>query len=240
MLSPLDCPQSNRAVGVAVLCSSQVVPSFLKPTPPKNGGPGKRIYPLRGARRGERERSVLVPMKIFLIRHATPNWHRTDIPYDIFPGPLLTPQGEKEAEALAAYLKSEAVVKLYHSPFVRAAKTAQIISAINHIPCVEEPRLAEWRMQGETELQVRRRMKAIFDASLTEAAGMGSIGLVSHGGPIGALLEELGIDPNELAVYRTRFDTTNPLPPAAAWQVERKDGKNSSWNFSLGFIPSLS
>ena len=180
-----------------------------------------------------------MPMKIFLIRHATPNWNRTDIPYDIFPGPPLTPQGEKEAEALAAYLRSEDVGKLYHSPFARAAKTAQIISAINGISCVEESRLAEWRMQAEPEIQVRRRMKAIFDQALAEGAGMGSIGLVSHGGPIAVLLQELGIDPNELAVYRTRFDTTNPLPPAAAWQVERKDGNNSSWNFSLEFIPSL-
>ena len=178
-------------------------------------------------------------MKIFLIRHATPNWERNDIPYDIFPGPFLTSKGEKEAEALAAFLKSERVRKLYHSPFARAAKTAQIICAINRIPCVEESRLAEWPLRGETEIQVRRRMKAIFDDSLTEAAGMGSIGLVSHGGPIGALLQELGMDPNELAAYRTRFDTTNPLPPAAAWEVEQKDGKSNSWNFRLKFIPSL-
>ena len=132
----------------------------------------------------------------------------------------LDPQVRQEAEALAAYLKSEGVGKLYHSPFARAAKTAQIISAINRIPCVEESRLVEWRMHEEAEIQVRRRMKAIFDQSLAEVAGMGAIGLVSHGGPIAALLQELGIDPNELAVYRTRFDTTNPLPPAAAWQVE--------------------
>jgi broad specificity phosphatase PhoE len=178
-------------------------------------------------------------MKIFLIRHATPDWNRKDISYDIFPGPPLTPKGEKEAEALAAFLKSEGVRKLYHSSFARAAKTAQIISAINRIPCVEESRLAEWHMQQETEIQVRRRVKAIFDESLAEATGMGSIGLVSHGGPIGALLMELGVDPNELAAYRTRFDTTNPLPPAAAWEVERKDGKTSSWNFRLKFIPSL-
>jgi broad specificity phosphatase PhoE len=207
--------------------------------PPSRSSPQikERIY--RVLREGEGERSVLVPMKIFLIRHATPDWNRKDIPYDIFPGPLLTPTGEKEAEALAAFLKSEGVGKLYHSPFARAAKTAQIISAINRIPCVEEPGLAEWRMQAETEIQVRRRMKAIFDQSLAEVAGMGSIGLVSHGGPIGVLLQELGIEPNELAVCRTKFDTTNPLPPGAAWQVEREDGKSRSWNFSLRFLPSL-
>jgi broad specificity phosphatase PhoE len=129
---------------------------------------------------------------------CTPDWNHRNIPYDILPGPLLTPQGEKEAEVLAAFLESEGVGKLYHSPFARAAKTAQIISAINRIPCLEESRLAEWRMQEETEIQVRRRMKAIFDQSLAEAAGTGSIGLVSHGGPIGAVLQELGIDPDEL------------------------------------------
>ena len=82
-------------------------------------------------------------------------------------------------------------------------------------------------------------MKGIFDEALTEAAGMGSMGLVSHGGPIGVLRQELGMDPKELAAYRTRFDTTNPLPPAAAWEVEQKDGQSNSWNFRLTFIPSL-
>ncbi len=175
-------------------------------------------------------------MKIFLVRHATPDWNRKDIPYDILPGPLLAPKGEKEAEVLAAFLKSEGVVKLYHSPFERAAKTAQIVSTLNDIPAVEESRLAEWRARDEAEVQVRRRMKAIFDDALQEAT-TGSIGLVSHGGPIGALLLELGIDPNELATYR-RFDTTNPLPPAGAWEVEQ-NGKNNSWNLGLKFIPSL-
>jgi hypothetical protein len=62
---------------------------------------------------------------------------------------------------------------------------------------------------------------------------------VSHGGPIGVLLQELGIDAEELAVYRTKFDTTNPLPPAGAWEVEQ-NGKKDSWNLHLKFIPSVS
>lgn len=192
----------------------------------------------RRADLGEGEPRDLVPMRIFLIRHATPDWNRTDISYDIFPGPPLTRKGENEAEALAAFLESEGVRKLYHSPFARAAKTAQIIAAINHIPCVEESRLAEWNVREETELEVRRRMKTLFDQSLAEAAEIGSIGLVSHGGPIALLLQELGIDSKELAMYRTRFDTTNPLPPAGVWEVEWKDGETSSWNFSLKFLPS--
>jgi broad specificity phosphatase PhoE len=152
---------------------------------------------------------------------------------------MLSPKGEKEAEKLAAFLKSESVVRLYHSPFERAAKTAQIVSVMNEIPCAEEVRLAEWRGQDEDEIQVRARMKTMFDASFREAAEMGPIGLVSHGGPIGVLLADLGIDPHELSVYRTRFDTTNPLPPAGAWEVERNES-NNSWNLHLKFIPSLS
>ena len=178
-------------------------------------------------------------MKIFFFSHASPDWDRKDIPYDIAPGPQLSSKGEKEAEALAAFLKSEGVAKLYHSPFERAARTAQIVSAINEIPRVEELRLTEWRGQDEAETHARARMKATFDEAFLEAAKTGSIGLVSHGGPIGALLQELGIDPEELAVYRTRFDTTNPLPPAGAWEVEWNE-KNNSWNLNLKFIPSVS
>jgi broad specificity phosphatase PhoE len=149
---------------------------------------------------------------------------------------MLSPKGENEAEELAAFLKSESVIKLYHSPFERAAKTARIVSALNSIPCVEEAKLTEWHSPSEAEPQVRARMKAMFDAAIAEAAGTGPVGLVSHGGPIGVLLDELGIDPGELAAYRTRFDTTNPLPPAGAWEVERNE--KDAWDLRLKFIPS--
>jgi hypothetical protein len=58
-------------------------------------------------------------MKIFLIRHANPDWHRKDIPYDIVPGPLLTAKGEGGAGAGGI---SEDLVKLYSSPFAGAAR----------------------------------------------------------------------------------------------------------------------
>jgi broad specificity phosphatase PhoE len=178
-------------------------------------------------------------MKIFLLRHASPDWNRTEIPYDIPPGPPLSPKGEKETETLAVFLKTQGVVKLYYSPFERSAKTAKLVSAINEISCTEELRLAEWRGQHEPESQVRARMKAAFDEVFMEAADIGPIGLVSHGGPIDLLLQELGIDGAELAVYKTRFDTTNPLPPAGAWEADWNE-KNNSWDLSLKFIPSVS
>jgi len=177
-------------------------------------------------------------MKIFLVRHATPDWARRDIPYDIHPGPMLAPKGEREAEALAEFLKSEGVVKLYYSPFERGSRTAQIVAALNGIPCVEEEALREWREVDEPAAKVRERMAIVFDRVVQESAEIGSIGLVSHGGPIGLLLQQLGMDKDELAKYRRKFDTTNPLPPAGAWRVERPDTE-AGWNFELAFTPQV-
>ncbi len=177
-------------------------------------------------------------MKIFLVRHATPDWTRKDIPYDIQPGPMLSPKGEKEAQSLAEFLKSEGVVRLYYSPFERAARTAKIVSAANAIPCVEEIGLAEWRQVDESESQVRQRMSSVFARVTREGPELGPIGLVSHGGPIASLLLELGIKKDELTSYRKKFDTTNPLPPAGVWKVEQVNGEDR-WNFQLVFIPDV-
>lgn len=175
-------------------------------------------------------------MKIFLIRHASPDWDRRNIPYDIRPGPRLTARGEKEAQVLADFLKEQGVVKLYYSPFERTTRTAQIVSARNGIPAIEEPGLAEWRAVDEPELNMRQRMIATFERAVKESSEMGPVGLVSHGGPVASLLLELGINKQELAAYRTRFDTTNPLPPAGAWEVEKNDGE-AGWHFHLAFMP---
>ena len=52
-------------------------------------------------------------MKIFLLRHATPDWSRKDIPYDILPGPALLAHGEAEARALGEFMRSEGLKKVY-------------------------------------------------------------------------------------------------------------------------------
>lgn len=139
---------------------------------------------------------------------------------------------------LADFLNTHQIVRLYHSPFDRTAKTAQIVSAQNDIPCEEDARLAEWRGQVEPESSVRERMRAVFAFAAAEAPNSGPIGLVSHGGPLDLLLRELGMDLSELATYKTRFDTTNPLPPAGVWVVEQNQNA-STWKFHLAFIPTV-
>jgi len=177
-------------------------------------------------------------MKIFLVRHATPDWEHTDIPYDIQPGPKLSPKGEREAEALADFLKSQGVVRLLYSPFERGARTAQIVAVANGIPSLAEEGLAEWPMNTEPEIHVRQRMSSVFRRAARESAELGPIGLVSHGGPIALLLLELGINEEQLAPYRTMFDTTNPLPPAGVWKVEECPGEERL-GFQLVFTPQV-
>lgn len=178
-------------------------------------------------------------MKIFLLRHATPDWNRKDIPYDIPPGPELSPKGEAEAQALGDFMKLEGLKKLYHSPFERAARTAKIVAAVSGIPCIEEKGLAEWRSIDEPEIQVRTRMSSLFERVAQESIELGPIGLVSHGGPIALLLLELGFSHDELAPYRKMFDTTNPLPPAGAWKIEQIPGEEDR-KFQLVFTPKIS
>ena len=175
-------------------------------------------------------------LRLYFIRHASPDWSRTDIPYLIPPGPPLSQQGEKEAQALAKFLSEQGVVKLYYSPFERTARTAQIAASINNIPCVEEVGLSEWHAEGEAEGLVGKRMLAVLENIEKESILIGPIGLVSHGGPVGILLKELGMSADELVAYRSRFDHSNPLPPAGAWEAEWNAQENS-WDLNLKFIP---
>jgi broad specificity phosphatase PhoE len=160
----------------------------------------------------------------------------TNIPYDIHPGPPLSPKGEKEAEALAEFLKAQGIVKLYYSPFARSARTAQIILARSGIPCVEEIRLIEWRKDEKGD-KVAERMSLVFDDIARESAVIGPVALVSHGGPIACLLLSLGIEKDTLSVFRKKFDGTNPLPPAGAWVAEWNE-EDKTWDLNLLFIPT--
>lgn len=175
--------------------------------------------------------------KIFLVRHASPDLNVKNIPYDIHPGPPLSPKGEKEAETLADFLKAQEVVKLYYSPFERSARTAQIISARNRIPAMQEKRLAEWRQVDEMGEKVRERVSLAFDDVARESGIIGPIALVSHGGPITFLLLELGMEEDILSTFKKKFDGFNPLPPAGAWSAESNVDADT-WHLNLAFIPS--
>lgn len=179
----------------------------------------------------------LKPQTLYLIRHASPDWERTDIPYDIPPGPPLTPKGRQEAQALGIFLKDAGVKKLYYSPLERSAHTAQIVAAVAKVPALEQPGLAEWKT-GETEAEIQTRFWPLVEAGIQESVQAGPIGLVTHGGPVAHMLKQLGIDPTRLANHRKMFDHANPLPPAGVWVVER-NSDTDDWNLKLVFTPPL-
>lgn len=171
---------------------------------------------------------------VYLARHATPDWSRKDIPYDIPPGPPLTAQGEAEAQKLGDFLAAAGVIQLFASPLERTQRTAAIIAQGWDAPVQTVDAIAEWR-HGESEELVLGRVHTFWEELLTGSPLDGPVALVSHGGPIRLLLEKLSGDPARINTYRAQFDSNNPLPPAGAWRAQgQADG---SWQVDLVFTP---
>ncbi len=176
-------------------------------------------------------------LHIYLIRHASPDWSRTDIPYDIPPGPPLLVKGEHEAELLGVFIRQAGLKKLYHSPLERTKRTAQIIAQVAGIGLQEDLSLAEWRSDENAQL-VGVRLLPTWEKVIAECEHVGSIGLVTHGGPITVLLRHLGMDQDTLGGFCHTFDHHNPLPPAGVWLAKR-DVDSPDWDLSLVFTPPI-
>lgn len=176
------------------------------------------------------------PAVVYLARHATPDWSRKDIRYDIPPGPPLTEQGEAEARRLGVYLQEAGVVRVYASPLERTRRTAELVCEAIAITPIVEPGIAEWR-RDEQELAVRDRFHAIWERAADESLEIGPIAFVTHGGPIRALLATLGLTSGELDHYRNQFDSRNPMPPAGVWSTVR-ESEDVPWRAELSFAPT--
>ena len=172
---------------------------------------------------------------VILARHATPDWNRRDIPYDIPPGPPLTAQGEAEARLLGGYLREQGVVKIYASPLERTRRTAQIATEICGARLIEAMEIAEWR-RDENEFAVLERVRDLWQRTVQESTEIGPIALVTHGGCVLAMLHHLGVSPSVVEGYRAQFDHRNPLPPAGAWET-RQPYPGAEWEVGLRFSP---
>lgn len=172
---------------------------------------------------------------VYLVRHATPDWSRTELRYDIPPGPPLTAQGEEEAARLGAFFRQAGVQRIYASPLERARRTAELAAAIAEADVSEAPAIAEW-VRGESEVAVLERFLPFWAAACVESEAGGAVALVTHGGPIRLLLEHLNHDRAEIDFYRKQFDRDNPLPPAGAWHITRAQ-PDGAWRVELSFTP---
>ncbi len=172
---------------------------------------------------------------IYLVRHATPDRSRVDLRYDVPPGPPLTAKGQTEAEKLGAFLKTAGVQKIYASPLDRTLNTAKLAADIASVSVVVDQAIAEWR-RDENETQVLERCLHFMEAVAAEGWESGPIALVTHGGPIRALLQHLGVETEAINFYRRQFDRDNPAPPAGVWRLARARPE-SPWQVELVFTP---
>jgi broad specificity phosphatase PhoE len=172
--------------------------------------------------------------KLFLIRHATPDWSRSDIPYFIPPGPPLSPRGLAEAADLAGFLQTTQVKRLLSSPLERCLHTAQIVSDVTGAPWQVVDGLAEWQPHESKETVLARALP-VFEQAWQAATGVGGpVALFTHGGPILALLSALGMDDAQLDRLRI-YDHRNAAPPAGVWQVT--PGEHAARDLRLVYVP---
>jgi 2,3-bisphosphoglycerate-dependent phosphoglycerate mutase len=174
---------------------------------------------------------------LYLIRHATPDWSRKDIPYELPPGPPLTDLGKAEAQALGHFLAARQPGPWLTSPLERCLKTAEIASRQAGAPTIQiAPELAEIR-PGEPEEAVRLRLNEVLETALAAIHNGNAPLLFTHGGPVALLLEVLGMDPKTVK-SQLIYDRGNPLPPAGVWLAQR-DHPDEPWQLEMVFRPQV-
>lgn len=177
---------------------------------------------------------VLPQPVLYLARHATPDWNRKDIRYDIPPGPDLVAQGEQEATRLGDFLRDAGVRRIFASPLVRTRRTAEIAGAIAGASVTIDDAIREYTREENDQLVYERLLPRV-ETLFAEAIAAGPIAIVTHGGPVRVMLERLGLGSDELWHYRRQFDHQNPLPPAAAWKLTQG---NNAWRMDFAFSPT--
>lgn len=179
---------------------------------------------------------MLLMPTLFLVRHASPDWTRKDIPYHIPPGPPLSAQGLAEAQQAAEFLRPYGVKQVYTSPLERCHHTAQIAAALAGVAPEVLDGLREWQPHESHEAVIARIGPVVdrFRYALHHGVA-GPIALFTHGGPIRAALQHLGIDDATMETLRI-YDHLNPVPPAGIWQIQT-DSPAASPELKLVFIP---
>lgn len=174
--------------------------------------------------------------KIYLARHATPDPSQKDLQYDVMPGPALSKQGEAEALLMGEFLRVEKIKKIYTSPYERTQQTARLAAGVTEVPVVTRLELAEWR-HDETEKDVRARLDDWFEHVCRESELSGPVCLISHGGPLGIMLMNLGMPRAVVKSYCLKFGGKQAAPHAGIWRATRSMA-GGRWQLDLVFMPN--
>jgi broad specificity phosphatase PhoE len=144
-------------------------------------------------------------MELLLVRHARPNRAEGQgTPAD----PSLSPLGQRQAEALAAWLGDESIDAVYTSPLRRAQETtAPLAQTLGLVPSID-PALAEYDADATAYIPIEElraagdpRWKQLPDdvdsfqhrvvdgiERLVEAHNSSTVALVCHGGVVNVYL----------------------------------------------------
>ena len=173
-------------------------------------------------------------IKLYLTRHATPDWSRKDLLYHLPPGPPLVEKGQAEAARLGQFLEQHGVRRIYASPLERCLATARL-AVDGRGPEIEvAPALMEIQPQ-ESYPEIIARLLPVFDRACQYAARHGPVCLLTHGGPVACLLQHLGMAAATVALWRI-YDFHNLLPPAGAWEASQAEA-GEPWHLRLAFVP---
>jgi broad specificity phosphatase PhoE len=123
---------------------------------------------------------------LILARHALAE-HFNGEGYAVFPGPCLTSEGRRQARDMAAVLRGEGIRMLYASPYLRCQQTAQTIGETLQLTVHTCPAIKE-RDVWEGLAGLYERVGRFVDYAV---ALDGPVLLVTHGGPMLAVLDHL-------------------------------------------------
>jgi len=103
-------------------------------------------------------------IEVVLVRHGASEAAVEDQPFELLEGqadPVLSPAGERQAQAVAAHLAGEPLAAIYVTPLRRTAQTAAPLVALTGLEPVVVPELREVHLGeldgGAFRIAVRRR-----------------------------------------------------------------------------------
>jgi broad specificity phosphatase PhoE len=156
---------------------------------------------------------------ILLARHGETDWNRENR-FQGRADPPLNEAGREQARELSVLLASEPLAAVFTSPLQRAAETADIVGAAHGLRAIPDPGLLEidvgswsgltreeiaarfpagfarWQSggvghDGETRDQLRTRVRSAVER-IVRRHPHGRVLVVSHGGPLRAILRMAG------------------------------------------------
>lgn len=115
------------------------------------------------------------PMRIHLVRHGHV-YNPRDLVYAALPGFHLSPDGQRQADAVAEKLRARPIVRIVSSPLDRAIETAAPLAERFGLPITVDPDLTEWRMldrwAGHTWEALQTTFPGEVDAYLFDPANL--------------------------------------------------------------------